>query len=187
MRVLTFFLAALVLFAGGSASAATPLERGFVGALQECETWVLEPASWVDGFEPFVAAVGLGETMGKVEQVDEVSLPPEALRRANHYWRINSTPSAGYVLVVSDQLPMCHITGGGDVDLQPIIEDVLASDPFATRWAKQGEERVGDIVTTTFKSREEPAFVMLVSRPHAPGQRRDRVQLIATAMFELRR
>src|SRR3546814_19338345 len=65
--------------------------------------------------------------MGLVNQIDEASLPPKELRRGNHYWRINSTEKAGYVLVVSDQLPMCHITGGGGTDLQPAIEAVMAS------------------------------------------------------------
>ena len=80
------------------AHAQSTLERGFAGALRGCEEWVLNPASWTEGTGPFVKAVGLGEQMGLVETVEEVNLPPEQLRRANHYWRINSTPGAGYIL-----------------------------------------------------------------------------------------
>src|SRR3546814_18652243 len=72
--------------------------------------------------------------MGLVNQIDEASLPPKELRRGNHYWRINSTEKAGYVLVVSDQLPMCHITGGGGTDLKPAIEAVIASPNFVKHW-----------------------------------------------------
>ncbi|MDQ3045157.1 MAG: hypothetical protein M3R06_08420, partial [Chloroflexota bacterium] len=70
---------------------------------------MLNPASWADGLGPFVTAVGLGDQMGLVAKVEEVNLPPKQLRRGNRYWRINSTQGAGYVLVVSDQLPMCHV------------------------------------------------------------------------------
>jgi hypothetical protein len=119
------------------------LEKGFDGALRGCEEWLLNPASWAEGTGPFVEAVGLGSQMSIVDRVDEVNLPPAQLRRANHYWRINSTPNAGYILVVSDQLPMCHITGGGGVDLQPSVESVLSSADFNQRW--QSENSAGKV------------------------------------------
>ena len=123
--------------------------------------------------------------MGLVAQVDEASLPPEALRVANHYWRINSTPGAGFVLVVSDQLPMCHVTGGGDTDLQPTVEAVLGASAFASRWEKTGEHVRGEMKTTAYRSREDSAFSLLVSRANTAGQRLDRAQVIATATYKL--
>lgn len=182
-----FFLsvAAVALFAT-SARAETPLEHGFAGTLRGCEEWVLNPKSWADGVAPFVKAVGLGDEMGLVARVEEVSLPPPSLRAGNHYWRINSTPGAGFVLVVSDQLPMCHITGGGDTDLQPAVEAALRTSPFASRWEKTGEEVKGEMVTTSFRSREDQAFTLLVSRARAVGQRLNRVQVIATATYEMK-
>src|SRR5690606_5009426 len=120
--------AILALSLAAPASANTELEKGFAGALRGCEEWVLNPASWDQGVEPFLSAVGLGDKMGPVESVNEASLPPPQWRVANHYWRINSTADAGYILVVSDQLPICHITGGGGSDLQPVVEAILASD-----------------------------------------------------------
>src|SRR3546814_15249432 len=87
------------------------------------------------------------DLMGLVDSVDEASLPPKELLRGNHYWRINSTEKAGYVLVVSDQLPMCHITGGGDTDLQPIVEAVIA---------RSEERRVGKECVRTCRSRWSP-------------------------------
>lgn len=165
------------------AHAQSPLEEGFAGAIRGCEEWVLNPASWSDGVEPFIATVGLGNRMGLVESVNEASLPPKELRAANHYWRINSTEGAGYVLVVSDQLPMCHITGGGNSDLQPLIEVVLNGEEFQSRWEKLEDNARGDMVSTTYQNREEPAFSIVVSRANTPGQRLDRVQVVATAMF----
>ncbi len=167
------------------AYAQSPLEDGFAGALRGCEEWVLNPASWAEGMEPFVLAVGLGDRMGRVASVNEASLPPRELRIANHYWRINSTEQAGYVLVVSDQLPMCHITGGGGNDLQPLIESVLNSDEFRSHWEKLRDDARDDMVSTTYRNREEPSFSVVVSRANTPGQRLDRVQVVATAMFDI--
>ena len=122
--------------------------------------------------------------MGLVPQVDEVSLPPKPLRAGNHYWRINSTPGAGYILVVSDQLPMCHITGGGDTDLEPIVEAVLGASTFTDHWKKQSDQSHDDMVTTVFKNVEDPAFSITISRARKAGQRLDRVQVIATGIYE---
>ena len=166
------------------ASAEANLERGFDGALRGCEEWILNPASWADGPGPFVKAVGLGNEMGLVERVEEVNLPPEQMRQAMHYWRINSTPAAGYILVVSDQLPMCHITGGGATDLQPSVESVLSSRAFTQRWEQQKSSSNSDMTTTTFRNRVDPALSLVVSRAKLPAQRLDRVQVLATATYQ---
>lgn len=169
------------------AHAQSDLEKGFDGALRGCEEWVLLPQSWLNGTDPFVAAVGLGPQMASVPSVDDASLPPPALRVANHYWRINATTNAGYILVVSDQLPMCHITGGGGIDLQPVVEAVLHSSAFERRWERIGETTQGDMLSTTYRNREYHAFTMIVSRAKEPGQRLDRVQLLASAIFDISR
>lgn len=165
------------------------LERGFAGALRGCELWVLEPKSWSEGTARFVERVGLGDRMGMVEGVPAVALPPQALRAGNLYWRINSTQTAGYILVVSFQMPMCHITGGGDVDLQPLVEKVLASAAFAARWEKLGDDAPGEpregMASTIYRSREDPKFSIQISRAPASGQPLDRVQVIATATLDL--
>ncbi|MAQ29786.1 MAG: hypothetical protein CL950_07380 [Erythrobacter sp.] len=166
------------------AQAEPNLENGFDGALRGCEEWLLNPASWVDGPEPFIETVGLGNQMGLVERVEEVNLPPKQMRRGMHYWRINSTPTAGYVLVVSDQVPMCHITGGGGTDLQPSVQSVLSSPTFNERWEKLKTSSKADMTTTTFRNREDPALSMAISRAQKPGQRLDRVQVLATATYQ---
>jgi hypothetical protein len=181
-RLLSAFLACAAL--ASPACAEPNLEKGFDGALRGCEEWLLNPASWADGTGPFIKAVGLGQQMGLVERVEEVNLPPEQLRRANHYWRINATPTAGYVLVVSDQLPMCHITGGGGTDLQPSVQSVLSSPEFSRRWQAKKSATNGDMVTTVFRNRQDPALSITISRARESGQRLDRVQVLATAIYE---
>lgn len=172
--------------ASAPVSAQTDLEQGFNGALKGCEIWVLDPESWANDPEPFIKAVGLGPKMALVETVEAANLPPAQLQRANHFWRINSTESAGYVLVVSDQLPMCHITGGGNTDLQPAIEAVLASPAFSSRWEQLNKSVKDGMAATTFRNREEPALTIQVSRADKPEQRLDRVQIIATATFKVK-
>ncbi|MFL6734347.1 MAG: hypothetical protein ACJ8EY_06595 [Sphingomicrobium sp.] len=128
--------------------------------------------------------LGLGAQMGLVDSVDEVNLPPAQLRQGNHYWRINSTQGAGYVLVVSDRLPMCHITGGGNADLQPAVEAVLSSADFGKRWQQVKAASKGDMVSTQFRNREDPKLEVVISRAKDPGERLDRVQVIATATYK---
>jgi hypothetical protein len=184
IRLASAFATAAFLFSS-FAHAETPLNQGFSGAIRGCEEWILNPKSWANGPAPFIAAVGLGNTMGPVDSVSEVSLPPPSMRVANHYWRINSTLGAGFVLVVSDRLPMCHITGGGDTDLEPVVEGVLNGTAFASRWEKIGEALRGEMKSTTFRSREDPRLTLLVSRADAVGQRLNHVQVIATATYAM--
>ena len=183
MRLILTCAAAAAAFTA-PVQAQSALEKGFAGALRGCEEWVLNPASWANGTAPFVKAVGLGGQMGLVDSVEEVNLPPKELRRANHYWRINSTHEAGYVLVVSDRLPMCHITGGGGRDLQPIVETVLASPEFKGRWDQLQNKAIGDMVSTVYRNRQVPALSISISRATRPDQRLDRVQVLATAIYK---
>ena len=168
-----------------SASAQSDLERGLSGALRGCEEWVLNPASWADGPAPFQSTVGLGSMMGLVKDIEDAAKPPASLRQSNRYWRINATTSAGYILVVSDRLPMCHITGGGDADLQPVVEKLLASADFLARWERTESRDMGEMTSTNYRSRDEPKFSIVISRAKQPGGRRDRVQLIATANYSM--
>jgi len=180
--VLTTLAAFTVLTA--PVQAQSDLRGGFAGAVRGCEEWVLNPASWANGTGPFVKAVGLGSQMGLVDKVDEANLPPEQLRQGNHFWRINSTPSAGYILVVSDQLPMCHITGGGNVDLEPAVEAELTGPEFAKRWERVKDVANGEMATTQFRNREDPRLSIVISRAKRAGERLDRVQVLATATYD---
>ena len=184
MRSLAAIAAFAALASSGSAHAQSDLEKGFAGALRGCTEWVLDPASWSNGVAPFISAVGLGNRMGLVDKVDEAALPPPALRAGNHYWRINSTNGAGFILVVSDRLPMCHITGGGDVDLEPVVSSVLASNEFAAHWKLLKDTLIGDMLTSEFQSVEESRFSIVISRAAKPGERLDRVQILATALYD---
>ena len=183
MRHSLSFIAATVALAA-PAQAQGDLEKGLAGALKGCEEWVLNPVSWADGPQPFITTVGLGSMMSLVSEVEEANLPPKQLRKGNHYWRINSLLGAGYVLVVSDLLPMCHITGGGDTDLQPVVEAVLSSSDFKGRWEQLKTSAKGDMVSTVFRNRQDPAMSITISRANRPDQRLDRVQLLATATYK---
>lgn len=181
-----YILSAVLAFAtlGPPAEAEPNLERGFDGALRGCEEWLLNPASWTEGVGPFVKAVGLGEQMSLVERVAEVNLPPKQMRSGNRYWRIRSTQTSGYILVVSDQISMCYITGGGGTDLQSSVKTVLSSPDFNGRWEERETDSKGDMATTTFRNRQDPALSIVISRARDPGQRLDRIQVLATGIYQ---
>lgn len=181
----SFVLGAALAFAAPARAADPELVTGFVGAIKGCEEWILHPVSWTEGVGPFVLAVGLGNRMGLVDRIDEAALPPEDMRLGNRYWRINATLEAGYFLVVSDQIPMCHVTGGGNVDLQPAVEMVVDSPEFAAHWEEVADLSEGDMASTRYRSRLAPQLELLVSRASGPGARRDRVQVVATAVYRL--
>lgn len=180
---LRHFIAATVAIVAMPLSAEPPLEEDFEGVLRACDIWLTSPDSWRDGTEPFVTSAGFGDRMEEVQSVPELMLPPENLRVENRYWRISSSPDAGYVLVVSERYPFCHISGGGPEDFQPIVERVLNGNSFLDKWEHAGDRTRDDMVTTAFRNREDSTLAILVSRGTEPGLRRDRVQVIATAIY----
>ncbi len=192
-RLPRLLLASTMLLAlSGSASAqdgpvVDSLRSGLEGALRGCEIWVLDPSSWLNDPARFLAAINLGGAVFETESLPEPLLPPEPVRRGNRYWRINAGPNEGYALVVSRDIPMCHITGGGGVDFQPAAEAVAASPDVSDRWERIGEERRDDMVSTFFRLRKEPKLALVFSRADAPGARRDRPQVIATVTYDLGR
>jgi len=175
----------LALTTASATAAPTELENGFEGALRGCEQWILDPASWANDPGTFAERLGLGNKAGWVNSVDEAALPPQNLRVANHYLRINATIDAGFIIVVSDRIPFCHITGGGGSDMQPVVEAVLASDAFLSRWQKLDDQLQGEMASSIYQNRAAPHFSIIISRAQMPDQRRDRVQVVATALYEL--
>lgn len=175
---------AMTAFPIASALAADPLREGLEGALRGCETWVLHPASWTEGPAPFLAAIGLGDRVTESEDLPEPMLPPEPLRKGMRHWRIAAGDRSGYALTVSQDLPMCHIVGGGERDIQPAVEAALAASGFLARWEPIEWDRHDGIVSTFFRSREDSALTLVVSRADAPEARSDRPQVLATATYD---
>ncbi len=147
---------------------------------------MLDPTSWsgAQGLAPLVELTGLGTRINVVPSVIDAAMPPEEFRVANHYFRIDATRGEGFFLVVSDQLPICHITGGGVNDMQPVVEQVLASATFLARWEDTGEERDGAIISSFYRHRLVPQMELVISRPGAAGQPHDLTQVIATARYD---
>lgn len=123
--------------------------------------------------------------MGSVDKVSEASLPPHAMRRANHFWRINASADTGYVLVVSDQLPICHITGGGKTDIRSAIAATVITPEFSQHWTKTSEHIANGLVSTEFRSVMDPKFSIIISQPNDSSWSLDRLQVIATAQYQL--
>jgi len=180
----TAFSLLLTMSGASSQPGGDRLQPGLEGALRGCEEWILEPASWIDGLAPFLAAVDLGGLISETDSLPAALLPPAELRRGNRYFRIAAGEETGYALVVSSDIPMCHIAGGGSLDLQPTAEDVITTDNFRTRWDETSAETADGIVTTFFRSRAEPKLTLVYSRANTANARRDRAQVIATALYD---
>jgi hypothetical protein len=60
----------------------------------------------------------------------------------------------------------------------------LASTDFNSRWERVKDQSVSDMASTTFRSREEPKLEIVISRAKKPGERLDRVQVLATAVYQ---
>lgn len=162
------------------------MAAGMDGVFLACESWVLDPGSWTgaEGIAPLVELTGLGNRIYPVPTVIDAAQPPAEFRVANHYFRIDATSRSGFYLVVSDRLPICHITGGGGVELHGVVTDVLASAPFLARWEEIDESADGAIISTVYRHRLVPEMEMVVSRKAAAGGFNDLVQVIATAQYD---
>ena len=162
------------------------LAAGFDGTLLACESWVLDPTSWSgnQGIAPLVELTGLGDKIYPVPGVIDAALPPQEFRRANHYFRIDATPGEGFYLVVSDQLPMCHITGGGVNAMNQVVEQVLASPAFLHRWEETDSASDDGMISTHYRHRLVPEMEIVISREEGSGHATDLVQVVATAQYD---
>lgn len=161
------------------------LAAGFDGTLLACESWVLDPSSWSggEGIAPLVELTGLGQRIYPVPGVIDAALPPEEFRRANHYFRVDATHGEGFYLVVSDQLPVCHITGGGVNAMGEVVDTVLASPAFVHRWEELDRTQEDGVISVHYRHRLVPQMEMVVSRKQN-GTINDLVQVVATAQYD---
>ncbi|WP_152048348.1 hypothetical protein [Aureimonas psammosilenae] len=174
-----------LLMSAAPAQADPAHETGFAAALRGCEAWALQPASWNDGPGPFLAAIGLGNRVTSLAKVPPSALPPPELRRGLKHWKVPVSPKAGFVLTVSDALPICHVVGQGEGDFASSIEAVIASPEFAARWEKLEDlPSPSGVSSTSFRSREEPKFTLTLSRRLDVPPETRAVKVIATAIYD---
>jgi hypothetical protein len=176
----------VLLLAASLAAASTPLssEQAIQTAVAACEAWILDPKTWADDIARFPQKAGLAGRLQLQKSVPEPLLPPPSLRRALHSWRV-PVGSGGVFLTVSDQVPFCHIAGGGPDDFQPGTESALRAFVSSGQWKKGTDETSADIVSTQLVSNRSKKFTMVVSRAARANSRRDRVQVLATAQYGL--
>jgi len=161
-----------------------PVETAFSSVLRGCETWVMNPASWVNGPEPFLAAMDLGPRVTAVATIPEAFRPPPGeLRRGNRFWRINATDRAGFALTVSDQRPMCHIVGVGFADFRKATAALLASAAFTASWEPfdAGAKDTGR--SLVFRHRTDRKFVLTLSQRTEAQDGAGIIHVIATAAY----
>ncbi|MBY0284900.1 MAG: hypothetical protein K2W81_13190 [Sphingomonas sp.] len=182
------FGATIAAIAIAAATSAPPTEldasAAVVTAIATCEEWVLNPSSWVDGVTQFPAKTGLG-SRGLVPQssLPDVALPPPQFRRAMHHWRV-PIGGGGVFVTTSDELPVCHLSGGGPFDLQPSVVKAQTSAEFLRHWNVVRTDVKGNLLTTYYQSLRDPKLSLILTRSSKAGDRTDRVQIVATAQYD---
>lgn len=160
------------------------IATGLAGVLRGCETWVLDPASWIDGTTPFLEAMNLGEQVSEVASIPDHLKPPTSLRKGNRSFRIDVNDRAGFALVVSTEIPMCHIVGVGFGDFGTAITVVLESEAFRESWHQLKELDHGSSQSIVFRHRQDNRLELTLSQPNPPATRALTIRLLATAVFD---
>lgn len=163
--------------------AAVAVDNAANTAIATCEHWILDPSSWADGVDQFakkgsLAARGLTAESG----VPDIALPPPNARIGMHHWRV-PIGKGGIYVTASDQVPLCHVVGGGPFDLQPGVTALQASPGLLERWKQISQETRDDLLITTYVSLQDPKLSLVLSRAAKSGLRTDRAQLIATVFY----
>lgn len=172
--------------AGAAPADAARISTVVATAVAACEDWILNPDSWTADVAQFPRKNGLADRgLNAVSHIPDVAMPAADLRRGLHHWRVAASDTAGVFVTTSDQLPVCHVAGGGPVDFEPGVEAALASDEFAKHWKAGATQKLDDLVRTDYVSLQNPRMTMLVSRAAQPNQRQDRVQFIATMQYRI--
>ena len=166
------------------ASVGNSPQEGLGVAVKACEAWILNPATWADQIDQFPNNAGLTGRLEPQSNLPDIVLPPPHLRQAMHSWRV-PVGAGGYFVTVSDILPFCHIAGGGPDDFEPGAEAELQSIVNSNRWSKIKDLRQGDMLSTEFMNTSDKNLTMIVSRAASARQRTDRVQVLATAQYEV--
>jgi hypothetical protein len=173
-----------VLLAAAAASGLSP-QGGLQTAVAACEAWILDPATWADHISEFPKRAGLEDRLQPQPSVPDVALPPPQLRTALHFWRV-PVGQGGYYVTVSDVQPFCHVAGGGPQDFEPGAEAAIASFVSNGQWAKVHDEARDDLISSELKSKRSGQLTMTVTRAAKAGGATDRVQVLATAMYEVK-
>lgn len=174
-------LAAAWLAAGGAIAPVVASDVAAIDtAVASCERWLLEPESWADD----IAGFDRGTILKPATSIPDILLPPPTARVAMHHWRVPLT-DGGVFVTTSDRLPICHVAGGGQGDLQPSVTALFQSPDWNRRWKAANTKRRGEMTSQQFVSLRDPKLTMTLSYATAPGGRTDRVQLIATAQYHI--
>ena len=59
------------------------------------------------------------------------------------------------------------------------------SPEFESQWERVESNSHGDMISTVFRNRQDSKFSMIISRADRPRQRLDRVQILATATYDI--
>lgn len=153
-------------------------------AVHACVAWIAEPATWADDSSKFAAKAGLENRLIAIGGLPPGLLPSELVASATNFWRLDAGDGNGIFVAASDRVPICNAAGGGSSDFQPeakaLVEGILAKG-----WQSKGQSTRGDMETSQFASASDGKLQLTISRAATAGARKDRVQFLATAAYQL--
>ena len=154
-------------------------------ALLGCERWVLFPAIWAEDttLGAFEDSLGPPTAVTRLAELDEAFLPPTDMRHANHYWRITATDGTMVNLVVSDRLPICHITASGAGEVEAATRGLTDTPGFTARWKAESDDSRPGMRSILYRNREDEGMVAVVSHTTQGGSEIG-LRLIATAVYD---
>lgn len=156
-------------------------------AIEACEAWIFDPATWATGIDHFTEKAKLTGRLERREGVPEFALPPVEWRRGNHYWYAKGRSGEGYYVTVSDLSPTCHIAGFSPHDLYADIMAEFDGTAFLSKWQLVSTVENGTIHTNNYSSGANQQFNMIASWANAAGGPTDRIQFIASMQFQIRK
>ena len=153
-------------------------------AVHTCVAWIAEPATWADDSSKFAAKAGLEGRLIAIGGLPPGLLPSELVASATNFWRLDAGDGNGIFVAASDRVPVCNAVGGGASDFQPEAE-ALAEGMLTKGWRSKGRSTKGDMATSQFANATDGKLRLTISRAATAGARKDRVQFLATAAYQL--
>lgn len=187
MRLIAALTVASLSLASIPAKAETSqLKSAMMAGITACQMWILEPSTWAESPKNFASKAGLSEKLNKVDAVPNGIFPSQLVASSTYFWRVDAGSGNGVFVAASDTSPVCNVAGGGPSDFEPDAELLVTDIKQGRDWKSEAHKTKADMATDTFNFSADAKGQLIISRAARPGDRTDRVQFIATVLYQIR-
>lgn len=127
----------------------------------------------------------MSDSLIPVETLAKNLLPDEVARSANHFWRIDGGDGNGVFVAASDTSPVCNVVGGGPSDFQPSAEALVSGAELKEYWKPASEKPEKDVITSRFQFKTDSRADLIITHAAKSNDRTDRVQFMATVLYNI--